>query len=157
LPNFLQSSQTGKPGTCSVTKSTLPSSHATCTDGETKILKKQSSSSGPNFNERTAPITSLPSMSSRRIGTTQRTLRDHLGSGFTSRVNSTAERRDVLLKPQVSTSSRPSLIKTGSLPQSSKLPKMNVTERPKPLRRTSEQPTSVEVFGKNIITRPKWV
>ncbi|XGW18776.1 hypothetical protein V3C99_002961 [Haemonchus contortus] len=70
-----------------------------------------------------------------------------------------SSKRDVPMKPQVSTSSRPSLIKTGSISQSSNLPKMDVVEKPRPLRKTthhSSSPSSDSTNGKGT-ARPKWV
>lgn len=164
LPNVSSSSQAGKPRGCSVTKSTAPSSHAMCSDGGKSTTKELRPRSKVSLTDRTAPVTLLPSVSNRRLGAQQRASRDYLSSQSrragipsTSRGINRTDIRDVLVKPQVSTSSRPSLIKTGSLPQSSNLPRMNVAERPKPLRRTSEQPTGGEIAGKNIMTRPKWV
>ncbi|KAK6742473.1 hypothetical protein RB195_010003 [Necator americanus] len=61
------------------------------------------------------------------------------------------ERRDVPIKPNVSTSSRPSIIKTGSISQQKNFPKLSVAEIPRPLRRTSNNLHSQEA------TRPKWV
>ncbi|WKY00920.1 hypothetical protein Q1695_015157 [Nippostrongylus brasiliensis] len=68
-------------------------------------------------------------------------------------VSVTEQKRDVTLKPQVSTSSRPSLIKTGSIPQSQNLPKMAALEKPRPLRRTTENTSEM---GRTT-PRPKWV
>ncbi|KAL6726252.1 hypothetical protein Aduo_008242 [Ancylostoma duodenale] len=65
------------------------------------------------------------------------------------------ERRDVPVKPQVSTSSRPSLIKTGSVPQQQSLPKMDATEIPRPLRRTAgHRPQEATTPAK---AKPKWM
>uniref|UniRef100_A0A1I7XJR8 FH2 domain-containing protein n=1 Tax=Heterorhabditis bacteriophora TaxID=37862 RepID=A0A1I7XJR8_HETBA len=63
---------------------------------------------------------------------------------------STSDRKEVSMKPAVSTSSRPSLIKTGSMTQRSSLPKMEALEKPKPLKRTDSwvEPKTV---------KPKWV
>ncbi|KAK5964707.1 FH2 domain-containing protein [Trichostrongylus colubriformis] len=69
-------------------------------------------------------------------------------------------RRDVTMKPQVSTSSRPSLIKTGSIPQSPNLPKMDAVEKPRPLRKTSlhhSSSSSPESTTSRGTAKPKWV
>ncbi|EYC16018.1 hypothetical protein Y032_0035g3097 [Ancylostoma ceylanicum] len=65
------------------------------------------------------------------------------------------EKRDVPVKPQVSTSSRPSLIKTGSVPQQQSLPKMDATEIPRPLRRTAGHRTQEATLSAKA--KPKWM
>ncbi|CAD6188464.1 unnamed protein product [Caenorhabditis auriculariae] len=83
----------------------------------------------------------------------------------------TAEkRREMTMKPSVSTSvstsARPSLIKTGTQSGRPSLPKLNVLEKPKPLRTTTTTPRAAAlpppappstIRDKAAGSRPKWV
>ncbi|CAJ0598092.1 unnamed protein product [Cylicocyclus nassatus] len=63
--------------------------------------------------------------------------------------------QNVPSKPHVSTSSRPSLIKTGSINQKQSLPNLDTAEVPKPLRRTIDS-HSREMTA-STTSKPKWV
>ncbi|KJH40827.1 hypothetical protein DICVIV_13210 [Dictyocaulus viviparus] len=162
-PNFITSSQMGKSGAGSVTKASVNSSYGVCNGVLQKPAKRLSSSPGVHLVTPRSTLVTLPAGTNRRMSTPQRTSHElsvqsrRTGTSFNGRLVGTAEKRDIMLKPQVSTSSRPRLIKTGSLPQSSNLPKMNSIEKPKPLRRTSEQVGNLEITGKSTMGRPKWI
>ncbi|RCN25836.1 hypothetical protein ANCCAN_28449 [Ancylostoma caninum] len=105
------------------------------------------SSSSPSLSHRSPPPTGTndqQSQNGRRVTNLPQKRKDAL-----------QERRDVPVKPQVSTSSRPSLIKTGSVPQQQSLPKMDATEIPRPLRRTAtHRPQEATTPVK---AKPKWM
>lgn len=99
--------------------------------------------------------TSTPPQSiSREAAATQQSRRPR--QAVVKRAITTDEGREAASN-QVSTSSRPRLIKTGSVPQSSNLPRMDVVEKPRPLRKASDSTRPMGHPSTRVAPRPKWV
>ncbi|KAF1763481.1 hypothetical protein GCK72_011747 [Caenorhabditis remanei] len=132
-------------------------------------LRKPGTRSPPGA--RTTPVVTVPKVT---VGTVraasgiQAPLSRRMSAPVVRKPMMTAEKkREITMKPSVSTSARPSLINTSSHPMvRSPLPKMSVLEKPKPLRITRptvipQPPATSRVSGIRKPSgegpKPKWV